>query len=306
VVTVDENIPIKDGKPLMAQPNGRELWVAMLEKAFAKFCGGYTDLDGGLCSWAFTTLTGDPVFTLRKEGEAWRRMNLKVKKHSGNKRDMGMYKSEETHPNAEVFFLLRKYTKNRALIGASFQPGAPGSGSGLNGEQMGPKGLVAGHAYSVLDAKSFKDSNAPGGRLKLIQLRNPWGKYEWKGAWSDGSAEWTAYPHVVKIIKPVDGDDGSFWMSWEDFSVIFQSLDICSRSTGLRDCHLDVKEADGAANCAGPCQGCCEGCASWWCGCKGCVALYCDTKASTQTYTVDEKGRDDDLLQVLTSSMERN
>ena len=32
----------------------------------------------------------------------------------------------------------------------------------------------------------------------------------------------------------------------------------------------------------------------------GCVGLYCDTKASGTTYTVDEKGRDDDLLQVPT------
>ena len=31
-VTVDEAIPVSDGRPLFAQPKGRELWVAMLEK----------------------------------------------------------------------------------------------------------------------------------------------------------------------------------------------------------------------------------------------------------------------------------
>ena len=77
------------------------------------------------------------------------------------------------------------------------------------------QGLVAGHAYSVLNAKSFKDKAAPGGRLKLIQLRNPWGKYEWTGAWSDGSREWEDHPTVKKIIKPQEEDDGSFWMTWE-------------------------------------------------------------------------------------------
>ena len=49
-VTVDEFIPLtaSDRQMLFAQPNGHELWVSMLEKAFAKFCGSYGALDGGL------------------------------------------------------------------------------------------------------------------------------------------------------------------------------------------------------------------------------------------------------------------
>lgn len=45
-------------------------------------------------------------------------------------------------------------------------------------------GIVQGHAYSILDACSIDG-------FKLIQLRNPWGSSEWKGAWSDNSKEWT-------------------------------------------------------------------------------------------------------------------
>lgn len=36
IITVDDNIPTRGGKPLFAKPNGKELWVVLLEKAFAK------------------------------------------------------------------------------------------------------------------------------------------------------------------------------------------------------------------------------------------------------------------------------
>lgn len=45
-------------------------------------------------------------------------------------------------------------------------------------------GLVPGHAYSIISAKE-----ALGHRL--IQIRNPWGNFEWDGDWSDHSELWT-------------------------------------------------------------------------------------------------------------------
>jgi hypothetical protein len=48
-VAVDDLIPVKKGTttPIFAKPHGNELWVALLEKAFAKFLGDYQSLDGG-------------------------------------------------------------------------------------------------------------------------------------------------------------------------------------------------------------------------------------------------------------------
>lgn len=54
-----------------------------------------------------------------------------------------------------MFFLLRKYCKQRALLGAAISN---------DGEDKRDDGLVAGHAYSVLDCRSFKDKGSPGGR----------------------------------------------------------------------------------------------------------------------------------------------
>ena len=311
-VTVDEFIPLtaSDRQMLFAQPNGHELWVSMLEKAFAKFCGSYGALDGGLTAWALNALTGDPVFKLKKDGEGegtvWKRMDMNVKPDESNKRACVFYATDEQHTNSATFFLIRSYCKRSALLGASFGAYKPDEkGDGLNGESTTAQGLVAGHAYSILDALSFADDKQPGGRLKLIQLRNPWGRYEWTGAWSDDSPEWDKNPKVKRIVRPAKLDDGSFWMTWEDFSRIFQSIDVCARSTGLRDLTLDAMEADGRCrNCVGPMLGCCHGCLCFWLGCRGCKALYFDVKAGEKTLKVDsEKARDDDALGALVSNL---
>ncbi|KAK6343165.1 hypothetical protein TWF718_008538 [Orbilia javanica] len=80
----------------------------------------------------------------------------------------------------------------------------------------GRDGVIAGHAYSVLKAREID------GR-RFVLVRNPWGKSEWKGAWSDGSKEWT--PYWMEQLGHQFGDDGSFWMSYKDFLKTFSVLE---------------------------------------------------------------------------------
>ncbi|KAM0124851.1 hypothetical protein ACHAP3_010094 [Botrytis cinerea] len=78
------------------------------------------------------------------------------------------------------------------------------------------KGIYEGHAYSILRAVEMDGQ-------RLVLLRNPWGEGEWKGAWSDGSKEWT--PEWMKKLEHRFGDDGSFWMSYDDLLKKFQTFD---------------------------------------------------------------------------------
>jgi hypothetical protein len=82
------------------------------------------------------------------------------------------------------------------------------------------KGLVAGHAYGVLDVKMTKD-----GKHRLVKLRNPWAQFEWKGAWSDNSRMWNAT--YKKELDVTVKDDGVFWMAFEDFAATYDKVTCC-------------------------------------------------------------------------------
>lgn len=77
------------------------------------------------------------------------------------------------------------------------------------------KGFISSHAYAVLQAWEEGD-------LRLLKLRNPWGKTEWTGDWSDGSKLWT--PEMMMKLKHSFGDDGIFWISYKDFLKHFPSI----------------------------------------------------------------------------------
>ena len=74
------------------------------------------------------------------------------------------------------------------------------------------------HAYSVLRAVEYNGK-------RFVVVRNPWGKTEWTGRWSDGSKEWTQeWLEVLPKLGHTFGDDGQFLMEctrpffWKSFS----------------------------------------------------------------------------------------
>lgn len=71
----------------------------------------------------------------------------------------------------------------------------------------GRQGIQDGHAYSILRAAEFKGE-------RLLLVKNPWGHGEWKGAWSDGSPQWTS--ESIAALGHSFGDDGIFWITYED------------------------------------------------------------------------------------------
>lgn len=309
IVSVDDRIPCEKGSggtPRFMQPNGSELWAIILEKAYAKFCGSYAKLNGGFVLWGWHAMTGDNVFQMSRNDDAtWYREDMVPIKDAKDRRACGFRKTKETYTEENLWTLLKKYDKQKALLSASIGKTEYGKFSGPNGEEMLDKeGLVAGHAYSVLAAKEVVDSSknaqaadkvlkgitagtVGGGKpeFRLMQLRNPWGTFEWKGNWSDNSPLWKKYPHLKKELH-VDADDGAFWMSFEDFKNVYTRVNVCDRTT-TQDASLEVNEGDG---CCGVIKGWFVGCTKFWICCHGVRNLYFGHESTDETLDAAEKG----------------
>ena len=138
--------------------------------------------------------------------------------------DYGWIDTGEAFDNLRLWKLLKTYDHHGALIAASVSN---------NGENKRNDGIVEGHAYTVKAVYSFK-------KYKLLNLRNPWGQFEWTGKWSDNDSKtWQRHKKIAKKINFVAADDGAFWISFKDFLNIFNVIEICDRTT-ISNLHLDT------------------------------------------------------------------
>ncbi|KLU81664.1 calpain-9 [Magnaporthiopsis poae ATCC 64411] len=158
-----------------------ETWLPLMEKAYAKIHGDYEAIEGGWSGEGVEDMTGGVTTTL-----VTNRVLYEDKLWRELVNDTGDF----------VFAL-----------------SAMGTGWDSNAN-----GLALNHAYSIL--KAVEEVGEKGERVRLVQIRNPWGRRggagfgEWNGPWSDGSKEWT--PYWLKKLGHVFGDDGVFWMSFRD------------------------------------------------------------------------------------------
>ena len=94
-----------------------------------------------------------------------------------------------------------------------------GTTKNLNGIKLEKIGLTPGHAYAVLKALEIDTGTTV---EKVVQLRNPWGNFEYSGDWSDYSSKWT---DELKIKYEFNKkNEGIFYMAFDDFSQYFLTM----------------------------------------------------------------------------------
>ncbi|KRX05712.1 hypothetical protein PPERSA_09852 [Pseudocohnilembus persalinus] len=191
-ILVDDWIPTtKSGHICFSKCNdkdldkfGFELWVLLIEKAYAKVYQGYNQIVRGHTGNAIRDLTGAPSVTLEcKQGvdEIW---------------DFLQYHESQGH---------------------MLTAGTSSVQNQIKEEDTG-MGIVSGHAYAILQVKEVERD----GLEKIIQVRNPWGNKEWQGDWSDNSSKWT--DELKQKLNFTNEDDGIFWIKVEDFIKQFQNV----------------------------------------------------------------------------------
>ena len=180
-IIVDDFFPcFQSGKPLFSRPKGNEIWVLILEKAWAKAFGNYIVTESGWIDEALAYLLGAPTDQIV---------------------------IDEDSKTDDIWNQLMLWDRERYIMGCATR-------STVKKED----GLVPNHAYTILSVHNVSG-------YRLVKLRNPWGKFEWNGDFSDGSKLW-ADP-IKQEVGFSNEDDGVFVMKLEDFMKYFEYYTGC-------------------------------------------------------------------------------
>lgn len=164
--------------------------MLILEKAWAKLYTSYKRIEAGYPEEPLHDLTGAPIKQI-------------YTKRSGS--------SQEEEWN----YLMKASQLEYAMVCSS----NPGSDTDTS-----QSGVVQGHAYTLLKVDIL---NVQGQQVRLVQLRNPWGKGEFKGAWSDNDHNWQYVdPREKQRIGYSNKEDGIFFIPFETFWKEFRAITI--------------------------------------------------------------------------------
>eukprot|EP00924_Labyrinthula_sp_SR-Ha-C_P014632 snap_masked-scaffold_34-processed-gene-3.50-mRNA-1 protein AED:1.00 eAED:1.00 QI:0/0/0/0/1/1/3/0/1642 len=203
-VFIDDKLPVFRNTlfPVFGRCRDKnELWVPLMEKAFAKLHGSYDSLICGFLDTALHDLTGYPSAIVS--------LDKKPLSDFGDKK---------------LFEHLNKLLNSwGSLIGCSIHGSV---------EDKELYGLVQKHAYSLTDIARL-DTGA-----YIVRIRNPWGFGEWKGKYSDESSLFRTHEGLLRKAfssqkenrkKDVEHfekneNDGAFFMELSDFRNYFSHL----------------------------------------------------------------------------------
>ena len=200
------------GELYFSSSSQNEIWVSLIEKAWAKVNGNYANIDyGGYSYEAFDILT--EAYSEHIEiGKEDKKNIWEILKNSEEKNYLMTVSSKEFQFN---FLNAIKY--------------------------MIIMGLEAKHCYTVVKIKIIEPKK--GEKVKLVQLRNPYGEKEYTGDWGKHSKKWTKeLKDKYNYYEEIEKYDGMFYMSFDDFYKCFEILDICKIEKDYQTSYCKIKK----------------------------------------------------------------
>jgi hypothetical protein len=172
--------------------NPNEIWPSMLEKGLAKMCGGYQNIEGGLMSEGMCFLHGGRGFFISSKDI--------IPVLLSDKQYLEEFVDDLRYLFAEGYGIFTAWEVDMFT------------------DDRAERGLVNGHAYSVLDMKEVDG-------VWIFKLKNPWGTFEWKGKYSD-SDDSAAAAKARTAFGMQEKDDGIFLISIFDLLGNCEGIDL--------------------------------------------------------------------------------
>ncbi|KAF8285615.1 calpain cysteine peptidase [Trypanosoma cruzi cruzi] len=210
-VVVDDYLPVLGGRVKYARSvdDPCEMWISILEKAYAKLHGSYANIIVGDPLLALQDLTGFP--TTRYDES---------------------FASDVETGDTELIERLERYHRSGYIISINTPVRDPQDEE--KEKKYKEMGLMMGYMYTVRKVRHFESE-----KISLLQIRNPWfSDLEWKGDWSANDSKWSQYPDIAKACDHGEPEPGTFWMSWGDVQKYFNGCGVVFlRSSGM-DCRV--------------------------------------------------------------------
>ncbi|XP_061588137.1 calpain-10 isoform X1 [Cololabis saira] len=198
-VTIDDRLPCIDASLCFScchSPSA--FWVALLEKAYAKLHGSYEQLWAGQVSEALVDLTSTVT-------ERWTPGDSEEEQQTGHDSDQIRRKRLD----------LKLLDPVKDICALSCSTHSSHGGAGDPGQY---------HALTVMEWLDVP--KVSGGEVRLLRIKNPWGRCCWGGAWIWSGAGWSSVDPVCASDLQARLSEGEFWLDEDEFMSQFDDVTV--------------------------------------------------------------------------------